>query len=394
MTSITDRAAQEYGDYREARYPDGGRNLLPLDLQLWIEVLLLIILGVVMIYSASFVMSFQKTGDTAHYVKRQFVWIILGLAGMIVTSKIDYRGYQTYARWILLAAVCSLLLVLIPGIGMKLNNARRWVDLGYLNLQSAEFAKVAWIIFLSSSLSAKQDRIKGIKVGFLPHMFWCGVLGILLLLEPDFGTTFMISLLTFLMLTIGGVPLRHLMILAPIGFVGLYHFVYRVPYRWERITAFLNPWTDPLDSGYQLIQAWIAVGSGGLWGKGLGAGHQKLFYLPESFTDFIMAVIGEELGFVGIAAICALFFLLFWTGMKISQEAPDNLGSLLALGITLLVSLQALLNMGVVLGLVPTKGMPLPFISYGGSAFTANCLAVGVLMNIARSGERRYSEDV
>ncbi|MGA7878561.1 MAG: putative lipid II flippase FtsW [Desulfoferrobacter sp.] len=394
MTSLISKLQQEYSGSREAGYSDGGRNLLSLDLQLWIEVLLLIIVGVIMIYSASFVMSFQKTGDTAHYVKRQFMWIILGLTGMIVTSKIDYRSYQSYARWILLAAVLSLLLVLIPGLGVKLNNARRWVSVGYFNLQPAEFAKVAWIIFLSSSLALKQDRIKGLTVGFLPHLIWCGVLGILLLLEPDFGTTFMISLLTFLMLTVGGVPIRHLLILVPIGFAGLYHFVYLVPYRWERITAFMNPWTDPLDSGYQLIQAWIAVGSGGLWGKGLGAGHQKLFYLPESFTDFIMAVIGEELGFVGIIAICLLFFFLFWTGLKISQEAPDTLGSLLALGITMLLSLQALLNMGVVLGLVPTKGMPLPFISYGGSAFTANCLAIGILMNIARSTERRYSGDV
>ncbi|MCK8600408.1 putative lipid II flippase FtsW [Desulfoferrobacter suflitae] len=388
MTNPVSRLPQQLGDFREESCNDGGRNLLSLDLQLWIEVLLLIILGVVMIYSASFVMSFQKTGDTAHYVKRQLVWIILGLSGMIVISRIDYRIYESHARWILLAAVAALLLVLIPGIGVKLNNARRWVSLGYFNLQPAEFAKVAWIIFLSSSLAAKQERIKKITVGFLPPMIWCGILAVALLLEPDFGTAFIISLLTALMLTVAGVPIRHLLILAPIGVAGLYHFVYLVPYRWERITAFMNPWTDPLDSGYQLIQAWIAVGSGGIWGKGLGAGHQKLFYLPESFTDFIMAVIGEEMGFVGILAICLLFFFLFWTGLKISQEAPDTLGAFLALGITMLLCLQALLNMGVVLGLAPTKGLPLPFISYGGSAFTANCLAIGILMSIARTTER------
>jgi cell division protein FtsW len=193
------------------------------------------------------------------------------------------------------------------------------------------------------------------------------------------------------MLMVGGVPVRHLLLFAPVGLVGFYYFVYRVSYRWERITAFMNPWTDPLDSGYQLIQAWIAVGSGGLLGKGLGAGHQKLFYLPESFTDFIMAVIGEELGFLGILIVCALFFFLFWTGMHISQKAPDGFGAMLALGLIMLLALQALLNMGVVLGLVPTKGMPLPFISYGGSAFTANCLAVGILMNIARSNGMRVT---
>ena len=170
---------------------------------------------------------------------------------------------------------------------------------------------------------------------------------------------------------------------------GVYKFVYLVPYRRIRWEAFLNPWLDPLSSGYQLIQAWIAVGSGGFFGKGLGAGQQKLLYLPESYTDFILAVIGEELGFVGIVLTCLLFFFIFRTGLQISKNSPDLLGSILALGLTMLLSLQALLNMGVVLGLVPTKGMPLPFISYGGSAFTANCLAVGLLMSIARSCEKR-----
>ncbi len=182
--------------------------------------------------------------------------------------------------------------------------------------------------------------------------------------------------------------------MAPFAAFGVYKFVYLVPYRRIRWEAFLNPWLDPLFSGYQLIQAWIAVGSGGFFGKGLGAGQQKLLYLPESYTDFILAVIGEELGFVGIVLTCLLFFFLFRTGLQISRNSPDLLGSMLALGLTMLLSLQALLNMGVVLGLVPTKGMPLPFISYGGSAFTANCFAVGLLMSIARSCEKRMDKYV
>ena len=391
MTNPTANLSPTLNASREEVGLDASTNLLSLDLQLWIEVLLLIILGLVMIYSASFVMSFQKTGDTAHYVKRQFVWIILGITAMLSVSRIPYSTYKEYARLILLLALGSLLLVLVPGVGVKLNNARRWFSLGTFNLQPAEFVKVAWIVYLSASLSMRQERLKKISIGFLPHIFWCGAISLLLLLEPDFGTAFMISLLTFLMLTVAGVPIRHLLILAPVASAGFYHFVYQVPYRWERITAFMNPWTDPLDSGYQLIQAWIAVGSGGVWGKGLGAGHQKLFYLPESFTDFIMAVIGEELGFLGVVVVCLLFFFLFWTGLQISRKAPDTYGVLLALGLTMLLAFQALLNIGVVLGLVPTKGMPLPFISYGGSAFTANCVAVGVLMNIARSGERQVA---
>lgn len=177
--------------------------------------------------------------------------------------------------------------------------------------------------------------------------------------------------------------------LLPVALLFCYRFVYLVPYRWERITAFLNPWTDPLDSGYQLIQAWIAVGSGGLLGKGLGFGQQKMFYLPETFTDFILAVIGEELGFVGIFGVCALFLLLFQTGIRVSRSAPDYLGALMAFGLTMLLCLQAMININVVLGLFPTKGLPLPFISYGGSAFLANCVAIGILMNIARSGRLR-----
>jgi cell division protein FtsW len=370
---------------------DIARDFLSLELQLWIEVLLLILLGLVMVYSAGSVMSMQKTGDSAHYIKRQLVWIALGLAGMTLVSRVPYEWYKECSRPILVLIVVSLSLVLVPGIGVKLNNARRWFSMGNFNLQPAEFARVAWIVYLSVSLTLKGERLKSFTVGFLPHMFWCGVIAGLLLLEPDFGTTFMIFLLTLCMLTVGGVPVRHLLIFAPVGLAGFYYFVYRVPYRWERITAFMNPWTDPLDSGYQLIQAWIAVGSGGLLGKGLGAGHQKLFYLPESFTDFIMAVIGEELGFLGILVVCMLFFFLFWTGMHISQKAADGFGAMLALGLTMLLALQALLNIGVVLGLVPTKGMPLPFISYGGSAFTANCLAVGILMNIARSNGVRVT---
>ena len=286
----------------------------------------------------------------------------------------------------------SLILVLF--FGVERNSARRWLQFSGFLLQPAEYAKVCWVVFLGAWLIRKEDRIKRMSIGFWPPMIWCGVLGGLLLLEPDFGTTFMIACLTFVMLLLGGVPFRHLFALAPLAAAGFYKFVYLVPYRWERVTAFRNPWTDPLDSGYQLIQAWIAVGSGGFWGIGLGASQQKLFYLPEAYTDFILAVVAEELGFAGITAVTVLFMMFFLTGLRVAKSAPDRLGVLTAAGLTMLISLQALLNMGVVLGLMPTKGLPLPFISYGGSAFTANCLAVGILMNIARHGEKRVARDV
>jgi cell division protein FtsW len=367
---------------------------LALEVQLWVEVSLLIAFGFIMIYSASSIPALTRFADPNHYLKRQFLCVVIGVPIIYLVSRTSYRSYKNYAGPMLLGILVLLLLVLIPGLGSKYNNARRWFSVGSFHVQPAEFAKIVWVLFLSYALVKKQDRIKELRVSFWPFMILCGVFSVLLLREPDFGTTFMFLVLTVLMLATSGVPCRYFFLMAPLAAFGLYRFVYLVPYRRSRWDAFLNPWGDPLTSGYQLIQAWIAVGSGGFFGKGLGAGQQKLLYLPESYTDFILAVIGEELGFVGIVLTCLLFFFLFRTGMQISRNSPDLLGSILALGLTMLLSLQALLNMGVVLGLVPTKGMPLPFISYGGSAFTANCVAIGLLMSIARSCEKRMDKYV
>lgn len=382
-------APQFAADSVTSETQSASRAVLSLELELWIEVLLLISFGLVMIYSASSIMALRKYSDAAHYLKRQLACIGLGIGTILVISRFPYRSYRQHIPWMFLWTVLTLVLVLIPGLGSEINGARRWFNFRFFLVQPAEFAKVVWILFLSVSLVKKQDKIKRFGIGFLPHIVLFGLFGALLLKEPDFGTTFMLGCLTVFMLMLGGVPYPYLFSLVPCAAVVCYRFVYLVPYRWERITAFLNPWTDQLDSGYQLIQAWIAVGSGGILGKGLGYGQQKLFYLPEAFTDFILAVIGEELGFVGIFGVCVLFLFLFQTGLRISRSAHDYLGSLMAFGLTMLLSLQALLNLGVVLGLFPTKGLPLPFISYGGSAFVANCVAVGILMNIARTSQMR-----
>jgi cell division protein FtsW len=389
MTRPLADAPQFTSDVMVSETSKTSGGVLTLDLELWIEVLLLIGVGLIMVYSASSIMALRKYADAAHYLKRQLACISLGIGTIVVVSRFSYRRYRQAIPWLFLGTLLALVLVLIPGLGAEINGARRWFNLRFFLIQPAEFAKVVWVIFLSVSLMKKQDKVKQFGVGFLPHIVFCGVLSALLLKEPDFGTTFMLGCLTVFMLMLGGVPYSYLLTLVPCAALVGYRFVYHVPYRWERITAFLNPWTDQLDSGYQLIQAWIAVGSGGILGKGLGFGQQKLFYLPEAFTDFILAVIGEELGFVGICGVCMLFLFLFQTGIRISRAAPDYLGCLLAFGLTLLLSLQAMLNIGVVLGLFPTKGMPLPFISYGGSAFVANCVAVGILMNIARTSRIR-----
>ena len=362
---------------------------LSLEVQLWVEVSLLIAFGFIMIYSASSIPALTKFSDANHYLKRQLFCILLGIPLIYLVSRTSYRSYKKYSGPMLIGMIVLLLLVLIPGVGAKYNNARRWFGAGGFHVQPAEFAKVVWILFLSCALVKKQDRIKDSRASFWPFIVLCAIFSALLLKEPDFGSTFMFVVLMVVMLATAGVPCRYFILMAPFAALGVYKFVYLVPYRRTRWEAFLNPWLDPLFSGYQLIQAWIAVGSGGFFGKGLGAGQQKLLYLPESYTDFILAVIGEELGFVGIVLTCLLFFFVFRTGLQISKNSPDLLGSMLALGLTMMLSLQALLNMGVVLGLVPTKGMPLPFISYGGSAFTTNCLAVGLLMSVARSCEKR-----
>jgi cell division protein FtsW len=342
-----------------------------------------------MIYSASSIPALTRFSDPNHYLKRQLLYVALGIPIIYIVSRTSYRSYKEYSGLMLLCAIALLVMVLIPGLGAKYNNARRWFGFGSLHIQPAEYAKVVWVLFLSNALVKKQDRIKEARVSFWPFIVLCAIFSALLLKEPDFGTVLMFVILMLVMLATAGVPCRYFCLMAPIAAFGLYRFVYLVPYRRVRWETFLNPWADPLYSGYQLIQGWIAIGSGGIFGKGLGAGQQKLLYLPESYTDFIMAVIGEELGFVGIVLTCLLFYFPFRTGLQISREAPDFLGSMLALGLTMLLALQALLNMGVVLGLVPTKGMPLPFISYGGSAYTANCLIVGLLMSIARSCEKR-----
>ncbi|MDR3555572.1 MAG: putative lipid II flippase FtsW [Syntrophobacteraceae bacterium] len=362
---------------------------LPLRVQLWVEVSLLISFGLIMIYSASSIPALKKFSDSSYYLKRQLFCILMGVGLMFAVSRIPYRTFKKYSGPLMLGILLMLILVLVPGIGVKLNNARRWLRVGPLHIQPAEYAKVVWVLFLSASLERKQDRIKQPRVSFWPYLILCGLFSVLLLKEPDFGSVFMFVLLMVIMMAVTGVPFRCFFLMAPFAILGFYRMVFLVPYRRLRWEAFLNPWLDPLVSGYQLIQGWIAVGSGGLFGKGLGAGQEKLLYLPESYTDFILAVIGEELGFVGILLTCVLFFLLFLTGLGVSRDAPDYFGSTLAMGLTMLISLEALLNMGVVLGLVPTKGTALPFISYGGSAFVASCIAAGMLLSIAGSCEKR-----
>jgi len=284
---------------------------------------------------------------------------------------------------LIVAGVC-LVLVLVPPIGQAINGTRRWIRLGPVSFQPVELAKLALVVYLAAFLARKRGALEEFRTGTLPPLLVVGVLAGLVLLQPDLGNCMTLIVLTFALLYLAGSPIKHLAWVAAPALPLIVVAIWMAPYRMRRITAFVDPWADPRGGGFQIIQSWLALGNGGVLGQGIGASRQKLFYLPESHTDFIFAILGEELGFVGAVAIVALFAVLVWRGLRVGLRAPDAFGAYLALGITVLIATQTLLNLGVVTGLLPTKGLPLPFISFGGSALLMTMLATGMLLNISQ----------
>jgi len=298
--------------------------------------------------------------------------------------RVDYRKLERFVAPALILAGVLLVLVLIPPIGQAINGTRRWIRLGFVSFQPAELAKLALVFYLATFLARNQERLDDLRHGLLPPLLVAGAFAGLVFVQPDLGNCLTLVALTFGLLYLAGAPVRYLgWALAP-ALPLLVIAIYAAPYRLRRITAFWDPWADPRGSGFQIIQSWLAFGNGGLFGQGIGASRQKLFYLPESHTDFIFAVVGEELGFAGAAAFVALFAVLIWRGLRIGLRTPEPFGAYLALGITLLIATQTLVNLGVVTGLLPTKGLPLPFISFGGSALSMTMLSTGVLLNISQ----------
>ncbi len=348
-------------------------------------------LGVVMVFSSSSIMAVRDYGDSLFFLKRQGAYALVGFAAMALLMRIDLEVLRKMA-WPVLG-LCALLLiaVLIPGVGKKVGGAARWIKLGGLTFQPAEFVKVGLVLFLAHSLARKQDKVKSFRFGFLPYMLILAILLGLLLAQPDLGSALTLGVVAVAMLLVAGTRLKYLAGIALITMPFLYFMVMNVDYRRRRIMAFLNPWEDPSNTGFQIIQSWIAFGSGGAFGQGLGESKQKLFYLPEAHTDFIFSVIGEELGFVGVIVIAAMFMLLILRGMRTSLNAPNEFGCFLAFGITLLIGMQAFVNMAVVMGMVPTKGLALPFLSYGGTSLVTTLAAIGILLNVSRQlpGELR-----
>ena len=369
------------------------------DIVLFVVVFILAGIGIAMSYSASALFAENTFGDTFYFLKRQLIWCITGFLVFLVVQEIDYRKYLQWTRLMLLVSLVLLVLVLVPGLGKAVKGSMRWIGVGPVSIQPSEFVKIAVVIYLAKVFSFEKPGFGTNVVQLLIPMMIVGVFFLLIMLQPDFGTAMDLLIVSVAILFVSGFsPLSMLMLLV-VSIPMFYLLIYQVDYRRERIIAFLDPWKDRFGNGYHVIQSFIAFKKGGLLGAGLGYGTQKLKRLPEPHTDFIFAVIAEEAGLIGTSFIVLLFCLFFYQGFKIALHAPDEFGRLLAIGLTLLVVVQAFINIGVVTGTLPTTGIPLPFISYGGSSLLANMIAVGVLMNISRYREvvqedMKFAEEV
>jgi len=340
-----------------------------------------------MIYSTSSIYAWQKLGDPAYFLKRHILYILLGVIATLFAMSIDYRMLQKHSKVIALVSLMLLALVLVPGIGREISGARRWFRFLGFSFQPSEFAQLAMIIYVASFLSRGEKNIKDFYSGFLPAMIVLGIFTVLILLQPDLGMSVALVVVALLMLFVGGVRLMHLGAIVLLSLPALYLLIWRVSYRRLRILSFLNPWQDPKGSGFQLIQSQLALGSGGMLGVGLGQGMQKLFYLPAAHTDFIFSIIGEELGLIGTLSVVILFILFIWLASRIAMNATDNFGHYLAIGITAMIAFEAIVNIGVSTGTLPTKGLPLPFVSYGGTSLVFDMISLGLLLNISKSKE-------
>ncbi|MBI3078870.1 MAG: putative lipid II flippase FtsW [Deltaproteobacteria bacterium] len=358
------------------------------DPYLLFPVLALVLLGIVMVYSSSSILADQRFRDDFFFLKKQALFAGLGVGALLVLRNMDYLFSQKLALPLLLLCLGLLLLLFLPGFRMKMGGATRWLRVGPFSFQPSELAKLALIIYLAAYISRKGPVLREFRRGLLVPLCITGFMAVLITRQPDLGMAFTVTTVALLLLFFAGARLRHLLTVGLATLPFLYLAIARVGYRQQRVTAFLNPWEVASSTGFQIIQSFLAFGSGGPLGAGLGEGRQKLFFLPEPHTDFIFALIGEELGLLGVLIVVACFVVFFWRGIAVGLRAPDLFGSYLALGITLNIGLQALINMAVVLGLLPTKGLTLPFVSYGGTSLLVNLMAVGLLLSVSAQCRR------
>lgn len=357
------------------------------NLSLFLSVLLISIFGIVMIYSASYIWAEYKYNDAFKFVKNQGLFLIIGIILMILISKVNYNIYKDKAKVILISCIILLVLVLIPGIGTIRNGSRSWFGIGSFGIQPSEFTKLGLIIFVSKYLASNDKRVKDIKHGVLPIILVLGFIFGLIMLQPDFGTGSIIVVTIIVLLFVGGVDFKFFLKIGVIGVIGVVILIAIAPYRLARILSFLDPWSDPLGSGFQIIQSLYAIGPGGLFGYGLGNSRQKHFFLPEPQTDFIFSIISEELGFFGCLLVVIMFFIICYQGFKISRRSNDKFAKFLSFGIIFQISFQACMNLMVVTGVIPVTGVTLPFLSYGGSSLLITLVSIGIVLNISRFNE-------
>ncbi len=353
------------------------------DYMLLIPVLILIGLGLVLVYSASSHLAAYRLGDSYFYFKRQIVFCILGLGVMVCAKNVPCTLYSKMIYPLLSVSLFLLILLFIPGLGARVGGASRWLKFGGFSLQPSELSKFSLVVYVAYSMSKKGSNMESFTKGLLPHLLVAGLFMFLVVLQPDFGTAVIIGCWVLMLLFVGGVKFRQLAAVTVLFASIVLLLIWLVRYRLDRLLGFINCWKDPSGLGYQIIHSFLAFGSGGILGAGLGGSKQKLFYLPEPHTDFVFSIAAEELGFLGVVAIVVLFGAFIMRGIKLALDARDLYSSYLALGLTSMIGLQVLVNMAVVMGLLPTKGLTLPLMSYGGSSLIITLLSIGVLLNIS-----------
>lgn len=352
------------------------------DATLIFPVLFLVGFGIVMVYSASSALSLKVYGHGYYHLQRQAAFSLIGVIAMFFCRHFPYRFFRYLVYPLLFLAVGLLILVLVPGIGVTAGGSTRWLGIAGLTFQPSELARLALVMYLAYSLTKKQAKLDVFSIGFVPHVIVLAVLAVLIGMEPDFGSVVILTIQTWIMMFTAGVRIHHLLVPLPAILAALAYFLVSAPYRMARLVSFLNPWAYAADQGYQVVHSQMAFGTGGIVGTGLGHGYQKLFFLPEPHTDFIFSVIGEEVGLVGVTIIVVLYGVIVWRGIGIARHCPEPFGALAALGLTAAIALQVCVNMGVALGLLPPKGLPLPFLSYGGTSMVISMVSIGILMNI------------
>jgi cell division protein FtsW len=353
-------------------------------INLFLTVTILAVIGTAMIYSSSCAFAYENYHDSAYFLKRHILFLFIGLAAGVALMGFDYGKLRNFSKPFLIFSIFLLFAVFIPGLGRSAGGARRWISLLGISFQPSEIAKLSLVLYAADMLSRKQSEIKDFFYGFLPLVISLAVCLILILAGSDLGTAIALAILVIIMAFIAGVDLRQLLMVTVPGVIAMIGLVAVKPYRIKRLIAFMNPWEDPRGSGFQIIQSMIAMGSGGIFGVGLAHSRQKLFYLPEAHTDFIFSIIAEELGIIGSLGVIILFAVFIWLGFKIAYLARDLFGQFLAFGLVTMITLQVIINIAAVTALIPTKGLPLPFISYGGTSLVYSLASTGLLLNIAR----------